>query len=315
VRASLTRAVSTEGCRYQRVALSDGWSALVLRECHVMAQDQGVPPELPSERDWRAFLDQVVRKASELDDYALLKYSDNGEVLSARWTWSSGTMPIIAKRSRTHGFRQSIAAMLRPTRARRNFIRASHLLHDGIDTALPFALVERGGVAREAWLVSVFVNNLIDLDQIVMTWLPRADARSVRHIKDRLIERVALLFSRLQQAGWYHRDLKASNIMLTNWDRDDARVWLVDLDGLRCGRRHHQIDLRPVVRLAASLRPYRSVSTTDGVRFVKKMIESLGKDSPGWRKVLRTVATRAVAYNRRAQGRKAGKLDGFDGAM
>lgn len=304
---------ATVACSHRSLALRDGWSALVLTSCQGLAPPMSSSTTPPDDTDWRAFVEQLIHDSRALDRYALLKYSDSGEVLSARWTWPGGEMDVIAKQNRVFGWRRSMGVMFRATRARRNFERALRLLRDGIDTPVPLALLERRGGSGEAWLVCPFVHDMVDLDQILLTLLPRVDARSLRRVKNRIIDRVADLFARLQQCGWHHRDLKASNVLLTRWDRAEARVLLVDLDGLRRRRRRSAINLKSVVRLAASVRMYSGVSTTDGARFIRRLLTSIHGAPTGWRDALRTTSARARAYNQRAAGRKRNKLDGFDG--
>lgn len=264
-------------------------------------------------RAWRTFLEQLLRDPAQLAGYSILKYSANGEVIAADCSCGSGGVTgVICKLSRVRGIRRYVSAMVSSPRSRRNFWLAGELLGDGIDTALPIALIEKRGVAGDAWLVTARLDGLVDLDQVALTLLARLDRNKLRRVKDRLIERIADVVMQLQRAGWRHRDLKASNVMLTDWDSDDARVWLVDLDGLRRARRRGDLDLRPVIRLAASLLGHRSVSTSDGARFLKKLLVRLGDGKGGaWRNLLKTMMREAERYNKRAAGRKTSKLDGF----
>ncbi len=305
---------SSAVCRYRSLALCDGWLAQVLATCHGMALLPDLEKAPPDDADWRALLEPLIEGPSALSEYALLKYADGGEVLAARWSWKGATTRVVAKQSRPRGWRRGLSALLRGTRARRNFGRALALLQDGIKTPVPLALLERRGSRREDWLVCPFISGLTDLDGIALTGLPRVEPGALRRVKDRIILRVAELFARLQRSDWYHRDLKASNILLTQWDRDDACVWLVDLDGLFRRRRSAALNLRPVVRLGASLLSYPLVTTTDGARFVRCLLTSIRGTAVGWREVLRTVSAQAHAYNRRAAKRKHNKLDGFNGA-
>ena len=104
--------------------------------------------------------------------------------------------------------------------------------------------------------------------------------------------------------------------MLTNWDghAGPVKVWLVDLDGLcRLPRFGAARRWKPLVRLAASLQGYSSITHSDYARFLKFFMKRLGIPQTEWKRHYRDLARRADAYVRRAASRKLGKLDGFTG--
>lgn len=298
--------------RYETINLTEGRRARVLLDCREADTNDPIEARAAIVEAWRAFLDIVVSDPTRLNGYAQLKYSQAGEVFSARWNRSGRSIDVLVKVSRQGGLGHRMARLFRPSRARRNFDRALRLLRDDIATAKPLALIEGGGDGL-AWLISEYIGGLVDLDHIALSLLPRVERRSLRRIKDRLIDRVALLVARLFRAGWRHRDLKASNIMVTDWDGDEARVWLVDLDGLSLRRSRDRLDLKPLVRLAASLQDHPGVTATDGARFLRKLLVLLEGREDRWRDVLRAIAVRAADYNRRAVRRREGKLDGYGG--
>ncbi len=210
----------------------------------------------------------------------------------------------------------SLFAALRTTRERANYDRGLMLLRAGIATALPLALLESPGLVREAWLVTAYVSDVVDLDQLALTLLPRLGADRVRAVKAAVVAAVVELFERMERHGLRHRDLKASNILLTNWDgpAEDMRVWIMDLEGLR-PRRLWDSNRRwqPLIRLGASLLGYASVTRGDYARFVGAYLSRIGFPQDSWRHRYRTLSKRATDYARRSRRRKSHKLDGYTG--
>ena len=87
---------------------------------------------------------------------------------------------------------------------------------------------------------------------------------------------------------------------------------LIDLDGLR---RRTMFDVgrrwQPLVRLAASLLSYPTVTRTDYLRFLIAYLSHSKHRSGAWRVYFGKLGQKASAYLQRAQRRKTGKLDGL----
>ena len=265
---------------------------------------------------WRPWLNQLVADPALLPGYSVLKYSKNGEVFRARFVGRNDKpFDVVCRFSRSDGGGASL--FKRPSHAQRNFRRAVRLLHVGVDTAIPLARFERTSPPGSSWLVTEFVADVVDLDQIVLTLLSHLDRRALRKVKAALSEALVDLFARLYDARLYHRDLKASNILFTHWDGREgtAKTLLVDLDGLHhrrwwTARRRWQ----PLVRIAASLRDYPALCRTDFVRFLHRYLSRVGIPTAEWKAHFRRLAREATAYAQRSQHRKSYKLDGFTGA-
>ncbi|MGB2986263.1 MAG: lipopolysaccharide kinase InaA family protein [Phycisphaerae bacterium] len=298
------------------IDLAGGWSGLVLTRCQLAAPESETRRSLPAVAPWKTWLHQLVSDPSALSGYAMLKYSKDGVVFRARMTIGDGSLDLICRQSRGHGLRRRLATLFRPSRERRNFHRALALLEADINTALPLALIERRRPRREAWLVTEFVPDLVDLDQVVLQLLPRLEPRRARKVKNAILEATVDLVMRMQQSHLTHRDLKASNILLKHWDGRGGPVslWVVDLDGLR-HRRFISAARRwqPVMRLAASLLSYSAVTRSDYGRFLHAYLPRTGAPRETWRRHFRELAQQANDYARRARRRKNHKLDGYNG--
>jgi len=259
---------------------------------------------------------QLVTDHTTLPGYVTLKYSKGGEVFRARIVGRNvKPFDVVCRFSRSEG--KGFSFLKRPSRTQRNLRRAVRLLDVGVDTAIPLAQIEHTVPPGSSWLVTEFVADVVDLDQIVLTLLSHLDRRALHKTKATLSKALVELFARLDDARLYHRDLKASNILFTHWDGRGGSVgtMLVDLDGLH-DRRWWNAPRRwqPLVRIAASLRDYPALRRTDFARFLHQYLSRVGIPRAEWKTHFRRLAREATAYAQRSQHRKSHKLDGFTGA-
>ena len=176
--------------------------------------------------------------------------------------------------------------------------------------------MKRRSPHREAWFIAQFVPDLVDLDQVVLRLLPQLGRGRERTVKAAIVAAIVGLLERMERGKLVHRDLKASNILLENFDGvgGPPTVWLVDLEGLHrrrvisASRRWH-----PIMRLAASLLAYTSVTRTDYCRFLRAYLTRRDKPEATWKRHFRQLAAQADDYVRRARRRKTHKLDGYTG--
>ena len=165
-------------------------------------------------------------------------------------------------------------------------------------------------------MVAQRVDGLVDLDQVALMSLARIDTARSRVIRNQCISAIVDFLVALEQAGLAHRDLKASNILLASWDDAaiETRVVLVDLDGLAPRVTwNEQRRRKTLVRLAASLLQYQSITRADYGRFLKQYITSIGATGSKWKVLYRQLTQQARSYVGRARGRKKDKIDGFGG--
>ncbi|MFQ5492127.1 MAG: lipopolysaccharide kinase InaA family protein, partial [Phycisphaerae bacterium] len=241
----------------------------------------------------------------------VLKYSKTSQVCQATLPDPGLACAVIAKQSRPDSFRQHLRRWLGPSRAQRGFEQALRLLACSIPTAAPLAVVDRCGRRAESWLVTQAIPDPVDLDNIALALLPRTPPHAWRRIKNVLIQRIVELFVRLEEHRLAHRDLKASNLLFTDWDSqgDEPRLWVVDLDGLSAGKPGRR--WQPHVRLAASLAEYPTITRTDCARLLKQHLARTTVAGPTlWKSVWPTLAPRVADYVRAARARKIHKLDG-----
>ncbi len=288
--------------QFETVEIDGGWSGRVLTDWQLedgLASTSSVRPSLD---DWRRMLITLVTRPDTLPGRVDLKRSRTAQVFR---THLSG-LEVVCKRGEARRW-------LRESRERKNWNRAFGLLGVGVRTPLPRVLLERRQPA-EAWFVAEAVPDAVDLDGVMWWQIPALAPAEAARAKRAMAERVAELCLRMRSRGVFHRDFKASNVLVTGWDRADGdpMLWLVDLDGVRLrqlvsGRAYW----RAVTRMAASLAECNLITLTDRVRFVRALSADAGDEA--WKAAWRRLAADVATYNRRSRARKQGKLDGFLG--
>ncbi len=300
------------------IALAQGWNATVLAPWP--ADDAaGIRTDgmrrYPAVEEWRSFLQRLVQAPETLPGYTVLKYSPGGQVIRAMVPAHQTPWEVICKSSRERGTISRWLRRWQGSRERRHCNRALGLLRAGVNTAQPLAVVEHGRPPDAAWQVTEYVAGLVDLDQICLRELPLLERQRQRALKPMITAAVVELLVRLERAGLSHRDLKASNILASNWlePRQGLRVWVLDLEGVyrppMLTRRRRE---KSLIRLAASLRSYKSITRADYARFLRQYLRSSTGHIAGWRAAYRRLGQAAARYAHHAQRRKRHKLDGYN---
>lgn len=267
-----------------------------------------------SPAEWKAPLAEMLTDPTQLAGSETLKYSKSTRVYRVPINVAGHSRETIAKQWIARGVRGRAAELLGKSRARRSLLRAQWLHMAGVGTARPLALVED---KREhaSWLITESIEDPLDLDRVALVHLPALNRCAAYACKRAIVQHVVDVFVRLRRAGLHHRDLKASNLLLTNIENlDDLQVWIVDLDGLSRVRLPRGIRMRrPLIRLAASLLSYAAITRSDYARFLQMYLKAI-PESARFNEVFRQLADAARRYVTESRRRKVGKLDGYNGS-
>ena len=177
-------------------------------------------------------------------------------------------------------------------RAHNAFHQGFALLRAQVNTPQPLAVmaITRYGTYCE-YLLTDAIPAAISLQKWVSSNSP---SRSVEGFRQRceITRQLGLQLQRLHRSGFDHRDLKPTNILLSQVS-SNPRVWLIDLDGvwhwpwLPSLRR-----VQNLARLWAGVVQTRSVSPTDALRLLFAYLTP--KQRRGWKPLWRQIARRSA---------------------
>ncbi len=229
----------------------------------------------------------------------LFKNSPSSQVALFDLTIGGQNRRVVLKRFSPRKWRESLAALVRPSPALRSWIHGHGLRERLLPTARPLAVWTRTvmGLPREAYLLTEYVPASGDLHQRLQAIVQTGELSSLRHE----IERIARLVRALHQRQLSHRDLKAGNILAS-----DVGVWLIDLVGMRAPKQLTREErIQNLTRLHASFHEHPLLTRTDKLRFLR-MYQNWGLHSSGrWKKWWKAIekATQAKVERNRRRGR------------
>ncbi|GMV97909.1 MAG: hypothetical protein AMXMBFR83_22620 [Phycisphaerae bacterium] len=161
-------------------------------------------------------------------------------------------------------------------------------------TARPLAVMERRrfGLLLDSAFITEYLPYAIDLEYLLTVGMRELSAVQARRLKHQLAGALARFVRDLESAGFFHRDLKALNVIV-QWrveSSDPPVISLVDLDGLKPGWLGGSRGwMRMLMRLNVSVDGFRRVSLTDRLRLLKRYLDLARPDVP-WKRAWRDVA-------------------------
>lgn len=224
-----------------------------------------------------------------------LKLAHRSVVVQSELRLTRGMTQVAYKRVRAKSWSKALAFLFRSSPAMEAWYLGQALLLRGIATARPLLVCEkrRFGLRSDSYLATQWIEGAINLH--LYGWKL---ARSTPEERRRRTRQAAAALGRLigRMHAWHiaHRDLKGCNLMLT--ERGDAvDAYLIDLDGVRVGRRlSFATQSRNLARLATSLEAHPWVTRTDRLRFLKAYLREISPGKSNWKPLWR----RAAAYSR-----------------
>ncbi len=301
---------------YERIHIEGASSAIVRTDSFTSVCEPNKPIVVPTLDEWRFFLPRFLgafKDTSPNFDAKSLKHSKDSDISHVHFGQGSGSS-LVCRHSSINSLQDRLHVAIRGTREQRLFDLATRVLQLGIPTATPVALIERQKPKRDGWLLTEHIGKMQDLDRVCLSSLHQLHKRSLHSLKIAITKETISMFEAFRSGGYFHRDMKASNVVVFGDIQEPAsiRVGLVDLEGVRSwGGRSLKRWRDALIRLAASLRSYESVTRTDYLRFLRTYFDATGQSNTNWKTEFRNLSIAAQQYSTKSKGRKGNKLDGY----
>ena len=219
------------------------------------------------------------------------------------------TETLIYKQYYFKGWHESLAALFRPNQATRAWTCGAALLLRELPTPRPLALIQRlrFGMPIASYLITERVPNADTILRYLDSRLPELPVAERRRVIRGVIAQAALLLRKLHDRGVTHRDLKASNVLVSPTDDlAHPRLWLIDLDSVQTWQTiPHGRRVQNLARFYVSFHQSPWITLTDRLRFLRLYLARGFSDKSGWKELWRSIrrqAERKIQRNLR-QGR------------
>jgi hypothetical protein len=277
--------IRRDGRYFVRLKLGGGWRGMAVKRCKHPIEASRASQMVFDRAWWTAQLRDPLRWFKEAGEPGeVCKASHSGMVRRVLLQHPSDRLPVIIKRPLARNWRRAIVQCLAVSRSLRGWRRGHAMLHRDIPTAHPLAVLERrvGPFVVDSLLVTEAVPEAVDLETFLRReYEERAPADWAR-LKRALIDRLVTHLRRFLERGFYHRDCKASNVLVV--PLPEMKLLWIDMDGVRPpGRHRRERELWPLVRLHVSLLAVPGLTRTDRVRFLRAFFTRFGSSPDHWR--------------------------------
>jgi tRNA A-37 threonylcarbamoyl transferase component Bud32 len=225
-----------------------------------------------------------------------VKLSHTTAIGRLTWEIAGKSVPVGFKRCRPRNKWKALCDRFRLSRAMRNWRGGHALLSRRIATARPLAVIENGlsgdSGLRESYLAVEWIAGAENLHLWGWRIADRPVASRLR-LARRCAESLGTLLGRMHSKRVAHRDLKGSNVLVTQRD-NLLHTWLIDMDGVTVHRlltaRRRASDL---ARLATSVEAHPWVTKSIRYRFLRAYARQFPRGVINEREVWRAVARHA----------------------
>lgn len=249
----------------------------------------------------------------------LLKDSRSSTVAELELPLHGVMQKVIYKRFRVTSRLDPWLALLRPTGAMRSWTMGHGMRLRWLPTPRPLLVLHRRrhGLDQEGYILTAKVNEAEELRDFVDR-IKKLSSRERREKLRPVLDETARLIRILHARRLSHRDLKAANLLVTRqvsslfqsassepwepWPLTNARVWFIDLVGVRLYRHLSQRrKVQNLARLNASFLAHPAVTLADRLRFLRCYLGNNRDWKTWWRQI--EAATRVKVERNQRTGR------------
>ncbi len=278
--------ISRFGACFRTYRLSDGWSAIAYLSGDSQHDSDLWSDLKAAEAYWRETLARIQDDLTAPAAQRLHKSSAGSQVAQLRLNRPCGEpAEIICKQDRVDTVTQRLGSWLKGPKEWREFWLGHRLRQVGLPTPLPLACMWRraGFCHLEGRIVTAFVANALPLDRAIRKLDAAREGRRRSPPLDTLTHRLADVLRVLGDNKLYHRDLKVSNVLVSNCE-EDPRPWLIDLDGVGEETEPHGPRFRNMLaRLVSSLSGSTDLGATQHLRALKQLADRGGPTKGEWK--------------------------------
>lgn len=291
------RRISGNNSYFAGLTVPGGWRGHVILRSKRKPVGTSAGEMVFTRGDWRDALAQP-ETLTRSETGETIKRSRSGTVIHRSLDVGGHTLDVYVKRPKLKTAWKVFLSMFRRSRSRKAFELGHKLLTRNIPAALPLAALERRRffLLKDSILITEAVN-APHLHDFMVKWFgdySRNDngisAKTRRQLYRDILLELGRMVQRLHANGFFHRDLKATNIRV-HWNPQEhrtPRILLVDLDGMRrvsfmTSRRR----FRGVMRLNVSLLQCPPVNNSGRLRMLIGYLNRFGWEhrnfKPFWR--------------------------------
>jgi tRNA A-37 threonylcarbamoyl transferase component Bud32 len=252
--ARAARETVGENARFGKIA-GGGWSGVFTKQADLprrWAPASRIPVAAEDwQREWPNLLARI-----ESDQLEVIKRGDSGDVLGGEVILAGKPVAVIVKRPRRKSWRQVLTDIVRPSRARRTWIKTWKMLVREIPCEWPLLLMEK---RRFGYVIdSVIVFGKVDGRTLAEVDLDRIGPSA----RDLLFRRTGRMLRLIESLGFTHMDAKSTNWMVFD---DGAPAGpmpvLVDVDGVR----HYRWATAGILRLLRAMKQHPRYTPADSL--------------------------------------------------
>ena len=255
-----SKQIYSRNIKTTRIKLANGWKGRVALE---------IAGRNFSKNDWVHSLSepQLLFENTE----KILKAQGRNCVVVKNLTIAEKPFKVVVKRDfPATNFRQFFRSF-QPVKALRNFKTALKLLSCGIPVVFPFAALYRrcNLFTKQGIYITKYAERSFNMHDFASNQLSKISAENFA-VKKQLCRQLAIILASLHNNNLWHRDSKATNLIICQDTAGKYKILLADLDGIkRHFLRRKSRQLRSLWRLAASLMPIAGINRTDYLRTFK----------------------------------------------